>query len=227
MRLRTAVGQETKFSPQVLPAEDCPPTATFADMKLRDCLPSVLLVFIGCVEALPEERNTTTPATVGDTAIAAPAVPVLPARYVEQWTLPPLRRWETYWLEQYPADSTGDLSQRHVDLDGDGRADHALFLTRKDTARHDSTYALVIVLATGRDTLLAAYDWAEYQGGIGLGLTCEPPGELTHLGGEGDEEDTPSSTPLTTWAITMQFFEKAAITWYWQDGRFHQVWTGD
>ena len=143
------------------------------------------------------------------------------------WFLPAIDRWDAYWQEQYKSDSTGDLRQRTADMDGDGGVDHALFLARIDSSRRDSSYALVVNFSNGRDTLLASYPWAESEGGIGMGLTLEPPGELGHLGGEEGEEEIASPVQLTQPAITVVFFEKASITWYWSKGGFHQVWTGD
>lgn len=141
--------------------------------------------------------------------------------------LPPIDRWDAYWQEQYKADSTGDLRMRTADLDGDGGNDHVLLLVRPDTTHRDSSYALVVSFSDGRDTLLASYPWAESEGGIGIGLTLEPPGELGHLGGEEGEEEIASPVQLTQPAITVVFFEKASITWFWSKGSFHQVWTGD
>lgn len=151
----------------------------------------------------------------------------VPAKYDQVWQLPALDKWDAYWQEQYAPDSTGDLSQRTADLDGDGGADRALFLVRRDTTRRDSSYALVVSFSTGRDTLLASYPWAESEGGIGMGLLLEPPGELGHLGGEEGDEEIASPVRITQPAITMVFFEKASITWFWSKGSFHQVWTGD
>ncbi len=151
---------------------------------------------------------------------------LIPARYGKSWFLPPIDRWDPYWLEQYKTDSTGDLRMRHADLDGDGTQDHAMFLCRTDTTRRDSAYAVVVSFGNGRDTLLESYSWAEEQGGIGMGLALEPSGPLNHLGGE-DEESEPSTVQLKYPAVTVIFFEKASITWFWDKGSFQQVWTGD
>ncbi len=155
------------------------------------------------------------------------AVSVVPANYRKDWNIPAIHQWDPYWQDQYKADSTGDLRMRTADFDGDGGIDHALFLCRTDTSRRDSSYALVVAFSNGRDTLLASYGWAESEGGIGMGLQLEAPGDLGHLGGEEDEEVIASPVHISQPAITLIFFEKASITWYWDKGSFHQVWTGD
>ncbi len=149
---------------------------------------------------------------------------LLPAHVKAVWELPAPGRWDDYWVQQY-ADSGGTLGHRAADLDGDGTVDHAFLLSRRDTTRRDSTYALFVRSGNYRDTVLAVESWAEMDG-IGLGLVLEPPGPLGHLGGEegGEPEGT---VDLKQHAITLVYFEKSAITWYWKDGSFHKVWTGD
>ena len=149
----------------------------------------------------------------------------LPERIRDRWVPTPENRWDPYWEEEY-ADSIGSLGHRSADFTGDGTVDHAYFLTRTDTAIRDSAYALVILFDLLRDTVLTVEPWAESEGHIGMGLTLEPPGMLGHLGGEegGEPEGT---VDLKQPAITLVYFEKASITWYWKDGSFHKVWTGD
>lgn len=205
--------------------------ATFAGMRtLLPLTAAAIAVLIGCGAPAPEQTPSTAPTS--DTTAARPdeghaAQPAFPAKYRSAWHLPVIDQWDAYWQEQYKADSTGDLRQRTADLDGDGGIDHALFLARTDTTRRDSSYALVVTFSNGRDTLLASYPWAESEGGIGMGLALEPPGELGHLGGEEGEPAIASPVRLEHPAITVIFFEKASITWFWEKGSFHQVWTGD
>lgn len=189
-----------------------------------------IIALVGCTtptsEPHPSEVRPPEKAA-GSTEGEAAMQEVIPARYQHVWQLPELDRWDAYWIQQYPADSTGDLRQRTADLDGDGGLDQALFLCRVDTAQRDSSYALVVAFSNGRDTLLVSYPWAESQGGIGMGLALEAPGALGHLGGEEGEAEIPSPVNLTQPAVTVIFFEKASITWFWSKGSFHQVWTGD
>lgn len=206
------------------------PSPIFAGMKADLFLLSLSLVllFSYCAAPSPQEASID---PVPDPAITTEAgsdaaTPLTPGRYAKDWLLPSLDRWETHWQEQYKADSTGDLRMRHADMDGDGTIDHALFLCRADTTRRDTSYAVVVSFGNGRDTLLETYPWAEYQGGIGMGLALEPPGTLSHLGGEEDEAEA-STVRLKHPAVTVIFFEKASITWFWDKGTFQQVWTGD
>ena len=198
-------------------------------MKVTRVLAVLSLLFLcGCATP-PSPAPTSTDVTL-DTpgSTTCPVIPSwIPRRYQKDWLLPLIDRWDAYWQEQYKADSTGDLRMRTADLDGDGGKDHVLLLVRPDTTHRDSSYALVVSFGNGRDTLLASYPWAESEGGIGMGLLLEPPGELAHLGGEEGDEDIPSPVQLTQPAITVVFFEKASITWFWSKGGFHQVWTGD
>lgn len=150
---------------------------------------------------------------------------LLPARIREVWELTSEERFDSYWVGQY-TDSTGGLGYRSADFDGDGTVDHAFLLTRKDTTRRDSSYALFVHLDLSHDTVLTVEPWAAYDGHIGLGLRVEPPGPMGHLGGEEGGEPE-GSVDLKQPAITLEYFEKASITWYWKDGSFHKVWTGD
>lgn len=186
-------------------------------------LPFAATVFLCSCGAPPPANDPDVEASAGDSAIAEQTQ--LPAHMQAEWEIPAPERWDPYWVEQYPDDSTGTLGHRTADLDGDGTIDHAYFLSRRDTSRRDSTYALFIHFGDGRDTVLTMESWAEMDG-IGMGLTLEPPGPLGHLGGEegGEPEGT---VQLAQPAVTLVYFEKASITWYWRDGSFHQVWTGD
>lgn len=183
------------------------------------------MFFTACSAPAPQEAPPI-PAqdTIAQQPIHDPGMRI-PSRYSAVWALPDTSRWLSYWRQQY-TDSTGDLRQRTADLDGDGTLDHALFLCRKDTARHDSAYALIIAFGDQRDTVLDVSPWAEAEGGIGMGLALEPPGVLHHLGGEEGGEPE-GSVKLEHPAVTLLYFEKASITWYWRDGTFHKVWTGD
>jgi len=198
-------------------------------MKVTRVLAVLCLLFLcGCATPPSPARTSTDVALDTPGSTTCPVIPSwIPERYQEDWLLPPIDRWDAYWQEQYKADSTGDLRMRTADLDGDDGEDRVLLLVRTDTTRRDSSYALVVSFSDGRDTLLASYPWAESEGGIGMGLLLEPPGELGHLGGEESEEEIASPVQLTQPAITVIFFEKASITWFWSKGSFHQVWTGD
>ncbi len=167
--------------------------------------------------ALPED-------TVVQHTAKAPDL-LVPAHLSNAWQLPSAERWDTYWQQQY-ADSTGDLRHRRADLDGDGTMDNALFLTRTDTTHRDSAYALVIGFGNGTDTTLTIEPWAEAEGHIGMGIALEPPGPMGHLGGE-DGGEPEGTVDLKQPAVTLIYFEKASITWYWKNGSFHKVWTGD
>ncbi|MFZ1688852.1 MAG: hypothetical protein WAU70_15600 [Flavobacteriales bacterium] len=198
-------------------------------MKSNAAFPLLsVILFFGCAPPHPQESTIdVVPAESTAPSEDSTVAPLIPMRYQQAWFLPPISRWERYWQQQYAADSTGDLSMRTADLDGDGSSDHVLFLCSTDTAERDSAYVVLVTFGNGRDTLLVSYPWAEAQGGIGMGLALHPPGTLEHLGGEEGEAEIASPVLLTQPAVTVLFFEKAAITWFWRDGSFHQVWTGD
>lgn len=186
------------------------------------CTAAVLLCACG-TPAPPDEAPPVQDTLVQAGGNAQDAL--LPAHLAAVWEMPSPQRWDEYWEKQY-GDSTGTLGHRHADLDGDGIMDHAFLLSRKDTANRDSTYALVVRFGNDRDTLLSVEPWAEADGHIGMGLDLEPPGKLGHLGGEEGGEPE-GSVELKQPAVTLVYFEKASITWYWKDGSFHKVWTGD
>ena len=141
------------------------------------------------------------------------------------WYVPDSDRWGTARYQHF-LDSTGGLDQRTADLDGDGTRDRALFLCRTDSIHPDSSYAVLIQWGAGGDTLLGVFSWAEALGSIGMGLVLEPPGEL-HTRGQEEGPDLPTPLILHHPALTLQVFEKSAVTWSWRDGKCRRVWTGD
>ncbi|MEO8067654.1 MAG: hypothetical protein ABI599_08190 [Flavobacteriales bacterium] len=195
-------------------------------MKCLHLLSACLIVVAGCdAPTVPEEH-------AADIHVDTLSVEVdnsarmLPQRYRAEWRMPDPDRWDEYWQQQY-ADTGGTLGMRSADFDGDGTMDDALLLHRTDTTQRDTSLALLVAFGNGRDTLLATYPWAESEGGIGMGLLLHPAGPLGHLGGEEGELVIPSPVQLEHPAVTMVFFEKGAITWFWYNGKFQHVWTGD
>ena len=77
----------------------------------------------------------------------------------------------------------------------------------------------------GGDTLLGTFSWAEAMGTIGAGLRRYPSGTIHHLGSE--DEDIGSPLVLEHSALSLRYFEKSEVTWFWRDGGFHRIWTAD
>lgn len=193
-------------------------------MNDKHILLSGLLVFLACGTPAPDPSTAPTQDTLSTSASVHDTVSNVFEEQGVKWIVPEAARWDTMWWRTY-GDSTGTLSHRRADLDGDGRMDEAFVVER----RADTAYvvAIRVSLATGKDTLLEAYQSESSIERIGFGLMIEPPGEIHHLGGDDDAEEIPSPTRTNASSLTAVYFEKSAITWFWKDGRFHQVWTGD
>ncbi len=168
--------------------------------------------------ALPD--TSAVPTTVADLRI--------PPRLRAEWEAPALERWPAD-LRARHRDTTGDLRERRADFDGDGLSDAAFFLRNRQARsaeRRDSTYAVVVVFGAGGDTLLGVFSWAEAMGTLGAGLEVYPPRTLHHLGSE-EEEDIGSPVVLEHPALSLMYFGKSEVTWFWREGSFHRIWTAD
>lgn len=209
-------------------------------MQIRSIPPiwiACLLLACGTHEAQPEqalidpvdaEAVDTVPMIEGPTD-DPPTGQVLkvPHRYLNEWERPSLDGWDPDLVALY-SDSTGDVRERHADLDGDGAKDAAIFLRRpemRSSEQRKDAYAVVVVFGAGGDTLLGTFSWAEAMGTIGAGLGLYLPHNLHHLGSE--EEDIGSPVALEHSVLSLRYYEKSEVTWFWRDGRFHRVWTAD
>ncbi|WP_158827192.1 hypothetical protein [Mucilaginibacter lacusdianchii] len=107
-----------------------------------------------------------------------------------------------------------------ADFNGDHKLDYALIL--EDTK---NDFAVWVLQSEG--SAYQAIRLHEIEGAtlpIDMGLELVPKGELDYI--DLDADDTKTIT-LKYQALQVSFFERAAATYYWQNGKYKSVTTGD
>jgi hypothetical protein len=144
--------------------------------------------------------------------------------YVQQslpeWKLPDPTAWEKYWFDEYKKDKslvnfiTGDFNC-------DGLADHALILLNQQG--DIGAWAFLAKDGSFEKTKLDQFE--NLSGGpIGTGLLILEKGEHSYLGPEGEIE---KPVKVKCEGVTVIFFEKAARSYYWENGEVKAIQTGD
>ena len=108
-----------------------------------------------------------------------------------------------------------------ADFNGDGREDWAGFLQTAD-GQAELVAVYSFRSAYSHETLAPLGSVTE---NIGYGLILESPGSAV-----GFPIDEKLPTPTATFAypaIHLVYFEKVSVLFYWQDGAFHDLLTGD
>lgn len=136
------------------------------------------------------------------------------------WSTPGSSTWEKYWYERYK--KKGNTVYRvQSDFDGNGEKDYAFIL--KDSSDQYVVWAFL----KQEDTYAPyrIYDITRLPGRkLHVGLGVLPAGTYNDL----NTMDTiPAKVQTAHPAIHVVFFETAAKAYYWKDGRFHLIQTGD
>jgi hypothetical protein len=132
--------------------------------------------------------------------------------------IPSPSRWDNYWFIQYKKDSSL-VNYVSGDFNCDRKKDHALILTENGTI---AVYAFLAGETGFKKERLETYgsDNGEL---IDIGLELLKPGKYEHL--DGDNQPPPANIKCA--AIQLVYFEKAAVTYYWEKGKFKSIQTGD
>jgi hypothetical protein len=132
--------------------------------------------------------------------------------------IPSPSRWDNYWFTQYKKDSSL-VNYISGDYNCDGKKDHALIATENGTI---VVYAFLATETGFKKERLETYgkDNGEL---IDIGLELLKPGKYEHL--DGDKQPPPANIKCA--AIQLVYFEKAAVTYYWEKGKFKSIQTGD
>jgi hypothetical protein len=137
--------------------------------------------------------------------------------HMKDWSLIPRQSWEAYWWDQYRKDKSL-VSYISGDFNCDNRIDHAMILS--DTAHN---YSVWVFLAHENDFTATQLDNFERETGpVGIGLEIFSKGKQNTIQG-----NKISSVNIKCEGVTIIFFEKAAQSYYWDNGRVKMLQTGD
>lgn len=201
--------------------------------KLYSLLFCSLFLLAACTENSSTEQQTTADSVVTDT----PATDTRTNNEAPQgnrgadinqfirdsmpgWAVPESSEWEKYWYERYQKDRN-TIYRVQSDFDGNGQGDYAFIL--KDSLdkftvwafmRQDDTY-----------TPHRIYDITRLPNRkLHVGLSVLKAGTYSDLN---TTDTVPAKIQTRHSAIHVVFFETAAKAYYWKDGSFHLIQTGD
>jgi len=150
--------------------------------------------------------------------IPAPVFELLDQQ-LPDWKLPSPNTWEKFWFQEYKRDSSL-INYTSGDFNGDDRPDYALILVNADK----EFTVWVLQSEQGRYKAIKLHETTGLTLPIDMGLELTPKGELNYID---LDNDNPKPIQLKHPAITVAFFERAAQTYYWKDGKYESVTTGD
>lgn len=149
----------------------------------------------------------------------SPSVVRLLSQHLPQWHVPDPGSWDAFWFSEYKKDSAL-VNAISGDFNCDGKQDYCLLLT------HVKEGLAVWVLQSAGETYKAIKleELGHMERPIEVGLLITEAGQLDYLDEKAEEA---KAVHINCPAISVVFFEKAAWTYYWEDGKFVEVQTGD
>jgi hypothetical protein len=151
----------------------------------------------------------------------SPTLKALIEEKLPGWKLPSADSWEKYWFNAYKkADALIDYASG--DFDGDGKADYALLLENEN-------HAFIVWVLQSQSNGYKAIELTELTETtlpLNTGLELIDKGKLNHLNMD-NGVDGIETIELKHQAIQVSFFEASAETYYWKDGKYQSVNTGD
>jgi hypothetical protein len=137
-----------------------------------------------------------------------------------EWHLPPPALWEKFWFNEYKKNEYL-VNYAYADFNGDNKTDYAFILD------NDKAIAVWILQSEGnRYKAIKLQDLGELTSTIDTGIDLVPKGKLDYIDLDNDS-DNPKPINLKHPALTITSFERAAETYYWQNGQYKSVTTGD
>lgn len=137
------------------------------------------------------------------------------------WKLPSPNSWEKYWFHAYKK-ANALVDYVNADFNGDGKPDYALLL---ENERH--AFIVWVLQSDGNDyKAIQLREFSEATLPLDIGLELVDKGELNYLSMDEGGEDI-KTIDLKYNAIQVSYFEGSAETYYWKDGKYQSVTTGD
>jgi hypothetical protein len=136
-----------------------------------------------------------------------------------QWHLPNPNTWEAVWFDSYKKDSVL-VNYVSADFNCDSKQDYALLLINEK-----QEFAIWVLQSQNEDYKpIRLYDLGNMGKPLEVGIEHFGKGALNYL--DENAEDV-KSIMLKCPAIQVMFFEKTAVTYYWENGKYNEVQTGD
>ena len=134
------------------------------------------------------------------------------------WKIPDPSSWEKHWWDQYKTDSTL-VNYLYGDFNCDGNKDYSMVLT--DSKNNIGAWAFLAKGGTFENVKLDEFE--NISGIIGCGLIPLSAGKHGDL----NVEDLNYRVDVKCPGITVIFFEKAARSYYFENGKLKWIQTGD
>jgi hypothetical protein len=192
-----------------------------------------LFLLAACSDNTPTEVTTEKDASTTVTPDTAGSVSNTPShsnsaaditRYIETdlpgWKEPESSSWEKYWYARYKQ-GKNTVFRVQEDFDGNGRTDYAYIL--KDSMEKHAVWAFM-----GNDSSYIKHRIYEItrlpNSKLHVGLALLKAGSYNDLN---TTDTVPAKVQTVHPAIHVIFFETASKAYYWKDGSFHLIQTGD
>jgi hypothetical protein len=179
-------------------------------------------------KAIPHQTQTTVekdtiPAYT--TAIYKAYIPEVVYALLEEklpgWRLPSPNTWEKYWFHAYKKENAL-VDYVSADFNGDSKPDYALLLKNEQHA-----FIIWVLQSDSNDyKAIELTEVTEATLPLNTGLELINKSKLNHLSMD-EGADNIKTIDLKHPAIQVSYFEASAETYYWKDGKFQSVTTGD
>jgi hypothetical protein len=140
--------------------------------------------------------------------------------HLPEWKLPSPPVWDKFWFNEYK--KNGYLvNYTYADFNGDNKTDYAFILDS------NKVFAVWILQSSGNKyKAVKLQDLGGPTETIDVGIDLVPKGKLDYIDLDNDN-DNPKPINLKHPALTVESFERAAETYYWEGGQYKSVTTGD
>jgi hypothetical protein len=137
------------------------------------------------------------------------------------WRLPSPMSWEKYWFNAYKKDNAL-VNYVNGDFNGDSKPDYALLL---ENEQH--VFKVWVLQSDGNDyKAIQLLELSEATLPLDVGLELIDKSKLSYLSMDEGADDI-KTMDLKHPAIQISNFEASAETYYWKDGKYQSVTTGD
>lgn len=137
-----------------------------------------------------------------------------------EWSLPEPGSWEKLWFNMYKKDSVL-INYITGDFNGDRKKDYALILNKGK-----NIFAVWVIQSDGNVyKAIKLHEIKTEQTPIDMGIEFVSKGKLGYIDFDSGKE--PKPIDLKNPAIQVVFFEQSAETYYWKNGEYQSVTTGD
>jgi hypothetical protein len=140
------------------------------------------------------------------------------AKDLPDWNIPDPSKWDKYWWDQYKKNKAL-VNYLPGDFNCDSQPDHALILT--DRKGNVAAWVLIAKNNGFEKVKLNGYENIS-SGPIGIGLEILPKGEHGDL-----NHEKAKKVSVKCEGVTVTYFEKAARSYYWENGKMKWIQTGD